>query len=70
MNKYYDDDGWPKKCPKCRCKRIDSGTIDTINGTVSEEEFRCHSCGTVVAYWAYGYFDPWFKEGWYKGKLK
>ena len=62
MSKYYDDDGYPKKCPKCRCKKIDSKVHDTINGTVCEEEFICSSCGVTVAYWAYGYFGPNYQD--------
>ena len=50
MSKYYEADGYPKKRPKCSCKKIDSKVRDTVNGTVCEEEFICASCGATVAY--------------------
>ena len=63
---FHRDDGSPIECPICgshEFKVIDLDWIDSYNGMgpVTEQEYRCMSCDELVAYWAYGYFDPSFR---------
>jgi len=55
----YDTDGTPKRCTKCGCKDFDVHVLDAIEWTVCEEKYICKDCGAVVAFWAYGYFNPY-----------
>ncbi len=54
----YKKDGQPTKCVTCGCSDIDEIVEDRINYIPCEKSFRCRRCGTMLAYWAYGSFDP------------
>jgi hypothetical protein len=61
----YTESGMPIKCFKCGCTEIDEKVRDFVDvccgtGPVLEAEYICNACGTSVAYWAYGSFDPNF----------
>ena len=70
IRSYYDKDGYPKKCPVCDSKNIDSRVRDRMEHIVCEEEYYCKDCRINVAYWAYGVFQPYdewvFTWYWYK----
>lgn len=57
-NKYYASTGYPLRCPNCGSKQIKSVAKSIDGGYTSEEEHVCRKCNIVVAYWAYGAFDP------------
>lgn len=59
---YYTEEGEPIKCCYCDCEHLYEMTKDIVQHTVAEYAIVCHSCNEVVGYWAYGYFDPFFKE--------
>lgn len=62
----YSSEGATLKCFKCGSTNIKHVTRDVIpvldNGTGPECEFseECADCGTILAYWAYGSYDPTF----------
>jgi hypothetical protein len=64
MNSYYDDEGWPLACATCAGSTIVERVLvwsDMPNLSIPcEREFTCGSCSGIVAYWAYGSFDPCF----------
>lgn len=57
------DDGYlteelkPLKCTSCESTEMVDDIKDTINGLASEYETKCAKCGTVLGYWAYGYWQ-------------
>lgn len=63
---YFYDNGRPKRCTHCHSVKIDSKVKEWLDvgvgncGPILEEEYFCVKCGHVAAYWAYGYFDPYF----------
>lgn len=58
---YIDDEGYPIKCQYCGCKsKIDTETVDTINGFTCEEKAICKNCGKEIGYWAYGSWNWYF----------
>ena len=62
-DKYFYRDGEPKRCYVCISPDISSRVMDTIESHVCEEEHYCKKCGSVLAYWAYGYFSPdWLRS--------
>lgn len=62
INEYYLDDGFPIKCWHCQSNDIRSDIKDILTHIISEQEYICNSCGSDLAYWAYGYFDPGYKK--------
>lgn len=59
MNRFYQPDGHPIMCYACGGEWLIERTISTCGGhTPSEVETVCVWCETVVAYWAYGGYDP------------
>jgi hypothetical protein len=61
-NRYYNKDGSPKKCKHCGSDSLFMYARGTEANVVSEWEHNCTECGYSVAYWAYGYFDPAYRE--------
>ena len=67
VSEFYADDGQPIKCFTCGGTKIAEhvrGVIDFYmgQGPASEIEYVCDGCGTTVAYWAYGHFDPSYED--------
>lgn len=63
MNEYYKDDGTPLRCRHCLSDNLISVTKCEINGTICEFAVDCNHCGKNVGYWAYGYYDPSYLNG-------
>lgn len=49
---------YAKRCPKCGCEKIKGRVTAREGHVIYEQEFSCSVCNEVVAYWAYGYYDP------------
>ena len=62
-DEYYTDDGCPIKCFTCDAINIKSRTVDIIANCVCETAYYCDDCGEDLGYWAYGSFNPYYKEG-------
>mgnify|MGYP006890187614 CR=1 FL=1 len=68
MNIHYYEDGSPKRCYKCGCDTFNDvvrstlAVLDNGGGPAMEIEYFCANCGTSLAYWAYGSFDPSFSD--------
>lgn len=63
---FFEDDGAPKKCPKCGSTTITEkvmGAVDLFYGTgpTCEAEYFCE-CGECVGFWAYGYWHPDYRD--------
>lgn len=58
----YNKNGKCLRCPFCHGKKFESVIKDVISGIVSEREIVCSDCGNVVNYWAYGFYDPAFRN--------
>lgn len=59
----YAEDGSPIRCPHCRGESFREKVIDQLDlcggyGPVTESETICNQCGAVVAYWAFGSYQP------------
>lgn len=52
------EDGQPKKCIYCGCKKSNSEVKGKINYAVCEEEHYCLNCRKIIGYWAYGCWEP------------
>lgn len=62
---FYSDSGYPIQCFNCGGVEIDETVCDFIDvvcgtGPTTEAKYTCRACKTVVAYWAFGEFDPSF----------
>lgn len=60
----YEKDGLPIRCPHCHSKSFSEDVVASIDGYLSpacEIEYICDKCSRVIAYWAYGGFDPCFQ---------
>lgn len=60
-NKYWYRDGSAKRCYVCispQVKTVDIAFIDGYWSQTCEYEEVCAKCGTRLAYWAYGSYDP------------
>jgi hypothetical protein len=62
INRYYDEDGAPKRCPHCGCTVIYEETKEIIQGHVAEFRCECCACDEEIGYWAYGSYNPMYKE--------
>lgn len=58
----YDSEGCPICCPFCHCKKINDLIQSIDGGMASEIQYNCSSCKDIIGYWAYGSYDPYFKE--------
>jgi len=59
---YFEEDGAPKKCPKCDSTKITEkiiGVVDVFQGMgpTCEADYFCE-CGEHVGFWAYGSWHP------------
>lgn len=54
----FEEDGTPNYCDACGCRDIDIEVTNTVAGVTSEAYYNCNDCGTTLAFWAYGSFDP------------
>ena len=66
IDEYFEQDGAPKKCPKCESKKFTRkvmGIVDLFQGQgpVCEAEYFCE-CGECVGFWAYGAWSPRYME--------
>lgn len=66
VSDYFDDDGASIKCPKCQSIKFTEkilGVVDVYQGMgpTCEAEYICE-CGEIVGFWAYGSWDPSFKD--------
>lgn len=64
-DKYWYRDGQAKRCYVCISPQVKHVMIDYLDvgigygiGPESEYEEVCEKCGTRLAYWAYGSYDP------------
>lgn len=60
-DKYWYRDGQAKRCYVCISPRVKTNVVGLIDGYMSEVceyEEVCEKCGTRLAYWAYGSYDP------------
>lgn len=57
-DRYFADDGHPRRCLFCDCTDVREKTTAMVGWTAAEIEARCHHCKAQVGYWAYGYWDP------------
>ncbi len=57
---YDPKDYSPIRCYKCGSTKLKETVIDCVGNTVAEFNVHCESCGTLVSYWGYGYYDPEF----------
>lgn len=62
---FWWQSGRPKRCPRCMSKIIVEGVWDSLDvgvgcGIPMEIEYLCSSCGKSCAYWAHGYFEPFY----------
>lgn len=64
INEFYREDGTPIMCHHCGHEKFKDRVIDRIDayGPISEFEEICVNCGKIVAYWAYGSYDPRFEN--------
>jgi hypothetical protein len=58
----YTEDGCPVICVHCGSARIAESARDYLNGIPCETAYVCTDCGNTVGYWAYGNFDPGYRE--------
>lgn len=62
----YYSDGSPRVCPECGHTEFTETVMDFIDFGVpggdppTEVQYNCAKCDAIVAYWAYGGFDPAF----------
>lgn len=58
---YYTPEGEPIKCIHCEGTALKESVVDTIDGhTVCEFDVICESCKEIIAYWAFGFYDPMY----------
>jgi len=62
INRFYDSEGCPICCPFCCSKKIDDSIQSIDGGVISEIQYNCSRCKDIIGYWAYGYYDPYFKK--------
>jgi len=61
--RYYQKDGSPKRCPYCGSKALWEEATEVLNiVTVLEARYVCGHCEREVGYWAYGAFDPKYRN--------
>ena len=58
LKEFYTEEGEPIKCINCGATAIKTKTMGWEANVVSEVQYFCGSCEEIIAYWAYGYFDP------------
>lgn len=68
MDFYYSKHGDPIKCQYCGSKRFGCLNTEFIEGIVCEKYYICSDCGKYVAFWAYGSYDPAYKDNIFKLK--
>ena len=57
-SEFYAKGGEPKKCRTCGGTSFGQTTKAYVGHVAAEIEYHCEQCSSIVAYWAYGYFDP------------
>lgn len=72
IDEYFEQDGAPKKCPKCKSKKFTEKIIGVVDlfqgqGPICEVEYFCE-CGECVGFWAYGSWDSRYKDGFIEKK--
>lgn len=68
LDRAYKTDGYPLRCEQCDSDEMDAHIKATINGQPCEVFTRCEQCDTGLSYWAYGSFDPFYREN-YRQRL-
>lgn len=66
VSEYFEDNGAPKKCPKCNSTEITEKVIGVVDvycgmGPTCEAEYFCE-CGECVGFWAYGSWHPEYRR--------
>lgn len=70
MSEYYREDGCPVKCIVCQSTKLKDKITDTLDGhLIMEYAIHCEDCGSMVGYWAHGWFDPFFNPD-FEGNVK
>ncbi len=54
---YYDENCVPQKCYKCGNTDFNDENFGYMDTTLCEFDIVCKKCGTMVASWAFGYFN-------------
>ena len=62
IDRYYDKDGGPKRCIYCGSTTIYEETKEIVQNHVAEFRCECCSCQETIGYWAYGGYDPMYRE--------
>jgi len=57
---YYDKDSAPKQCHNCKSHRLKDEVKGTVAGHACEVDIYCKECGEHLAFYAYGYYQPYF----------
>lgn len=60
ITRNYLPDGECMRCPDCGCTGLKENVRDSMDSIVLEFSVDCPSCKEMVAYWAHGYYDPYF----------
>lgn len=66
INRYYTEEGMPIKCEYCDDTVIYEETMAIDGGYVSEFSCICTGCKEEIGYWAYGYYNPNYRENAFK----
>jgi DNA-directed RNA polymerase subunit RPC12/RpoP len=59
---YYTREGEPVKCKYCGSKKLNHVTKAIVAEVAAEIVINCRTCDEEVGYWAYGYYDPGYRE--------
>lgn len=62
VDRYYYEDGCPKQCYLCKSYSITQINKEHINGIVAEHADVCGDCRQELGYWAYGCYNPNYRD--------
>lgn len=54
----YMQSGEPIRCPHCGGTDLQGEVSEIANGHIAEESTRCTGCNKIIAFWAYGSYQP------------
>jgi hypothetical protein len=62
VDNYYSKNNRPIKCQYCECEELTETVEDQSGGQVFEKSITCSECNSMLGYWAYGAYDPFFRK--------
>lgn len=62
IQEFYRDDGSPIRCWRCYSSLISSVNRAYCAEVACEIDYYCKSCKELLAFWAYGGYDPIYRE--------